>query len=137
LGTLGGQKGMQVVSSPMHSVDGMASTLGLDLPSDVLLQISKSHLRDCLQTNFLQLQTTLRLTIMPLLAKLDPAVHAHLFQAEMEPFFALSWVITWFSHEIRDTELVKRLFDAFIVSHPLFPIYVSIAVRFLSSNDSP
>jgi hypothetical protein len=46
----------------------------------------------------------------------------------MEPFFALSWVITWFSHDIRDTALVKRLFDAFIVSHPLFPLYLSAAM---------
>ena len=46
----------------------------------------------------------------------------------MEPFFALSWLITWFSHEIRDTEQAKRLFDVFIVSHPLFPLYMAIAM---------
>jgi len=46
----------------------------------------------------------------------------------MEPFFALSWIITWFSHDVRDTALVKRLFDFFIVSHPLMPVYMSIAM---------
>ena len=46
----------------------------------------------------------------------------------MEPFFCLSWIITWFSHDVRDTNLVKRLFDAFLVSHPMLVVYVSIAM---------
>jgi len=104
------------------------SSTGLELPANVLLQISKAHLRDCMKANFVQLQTALRLTLFPLIALLDPDVHAHLYQCEMEPFFALSWVITWFSHEIRDTDLVKRLFDAFLVSHALMPIYMAVAM---------
>lgn len=111
--------------------DGMellAASMGLQLPAAVLLQISNSHLRDCLQSNFQTLQTALRLTLMPLLAYFDPDLHAHLFAADMEPFFALSWVITWFAHEIRDTGLVKRLFDVFLVSHALMPVYLSVAM---------
>lgn len=114
-----------------HNNDGMellAASMGLQLPAAVLLQISNSHLRDCLQSNFQTLQTALRLTLMPLLAYFDPDLHAHLFAADMEPFFALSWVITWFAHEIRDTGLVKRLFDVFLVSHALMPVYLSVAM---------
>lgn len=104
------------------------SVSGLDEAATVLLQIAQSHLRDCLRSDFSQLQTALQLTLMPLLAKFDRPVHDHLVAAEMEPFFATSWVITWFSRDIRDTELVKRLFDAFLVSHPLFPVYVAAAM---------
>jgi hypothetical protein len=114
-----------------------AMALGLDLPSRVLLQLSYSHFRDNLRSTFIQLQTALRIVLFPLLHALDPnGVHAHLVDCDMEPFFCLSWVITWFAHDVRDTELVKRLFDVFIVSHPLFPIYLSIAMLLHPVNRS-
>ena len=46
----------------------------------------------------------------------------------MEPYFCLSWVIKWFGHDVRDTALVKRLYDFFIVSHPLMSVYMSVAM---------
>lgn len=110
------------------SLEAMTAASGLDMPAAVLLQISQSHFRDCMRANFVQLQTTMRLTILPLIAYFDPEVHDFLSRCAMEPFFALSWVITWFSHDIRDTDLVKRLFDVFVVSHPLMPIYLAVAM---------
>mmetsp|Transcript_59525 Transcript_59525/g.88407 ORF Transcript_59525/g.88407 Transcript_59525/m.88407 type:complete len:798 (+) Transcript_59525:1129-3522(+) len=100
----------------------------LDLPISVLLQVSNSHLRDAMRSGFHHLCTALRLIILPLIGALDSQVHAKLLESQMEPFFAISWIITWFSHDIRDTDSVKRLFDVFIVSHPLMPIYMSIAM---------
>lgn len=105
-----------------------ATPPALELPAQVLNQVARSHLRDYLKENFVDLQTALRLTVFPMLASLDPNVHDHLYSAEMEPFFCLSWIITWFAHEVRDSALVKRLFDAFLVGHPLLPLYVSIAM---------
>jgi len=121
----GGSSGPTASSSPLEQI---ASSMGLDLPSKVLGQVAKSHFRDAMRSSFMQLQSALRLVLFPLLARFDAEVHAHLYYCDMEPFFALSWVITWFSHDIRDTALVKRLFDAFIVSHPLFPLYLSAAM---------
>ena len=133
LSTLGGSRPVSVGSisssnNKLNSNEYMAASMGLDLPSAVLLQLSQSHFLDYMKANFSQLQTALRLTLFPLLGLLDEQVHNHLSECEMEPFFALSWIITWFSHDIRDTVLVKRLFDLFLVSHPLMPIYVSIAM---------
>ncbi len=105
-----------------------AHAMGLELPSKVLLQISQCHLRDCMKNSFEALTTALRLIIMPLIAEFDKEVHDHLKVCGMEPFFCFPWIISWFSHDIRDTSLVKRLFDVFIVSHPLMPIYMSIAM---------
>ena len=65
---------------------------------------------------------------MPLIAAFDGEVHSHLFDCDMEPFFALSWIITWFAHDVRDTAVVKRLFDFFLVSHPMMPVYMSVAM---------
>jgi Rab-GTPase-TBC domain len=104
-------------------------TTGFEMATSILYQLSQSHFRDFMRTNFQQLQIVMRLTIYPLLLYFDSEVHEHLMQCDMmEPYFALSWIITWFSHDIRDTELVKRLFDLFIVSHPLMPIYLTIAM---------
>lgn len=47
---------------------------------------------------------------------------------QVEPFFALPWVITWFAHQLTRFEDAARLFDVLLVSHPLFSLYVSAAV---------
>jgi len=109
-------------------VNHVASSMGLGLCCNVLTQISKSHLGDATKTDFLQLRTAIQLVWMPLLNHFDSEVHDYLAACEMEPFFLLSWIITWFSHDIRDTSLVKRLFDVFLVSHPLFSIYLALAM---------
>ena len=135
-----GNCGKARYSSQSHSLHGTtlaadiqkantaAASMGLTLACQVLLQVSRSHHRDAMRANFQQLNAALRLIIMPLTAAFDAEVHSHLFDCEMEPFFALSWIITWFSHDVRDTSLVKRLFDFFISSHPLMSIYMSIAM---------
>lgn len=101
---------------------------GLDMSAQVLSRLTQWHLKDYMQSSFQELNTLLHLSLFPLLALVDPQVHDHLTEASMEPMFCVSWIITWFSHEVRDTELVKRLFDVLIVSHPLMPIYLSIAM---------
>lgn len=133
LSALGGASAPVTPTTPTTAVGGNdldadAAAMGLDLPSRVLLQVSRSHLRDAMGSGFQALSAALRLIILPLIGALDSEVHAHLYDCEMEPFFALSWIITWFSHDVRDTSLVKRLFDVFIVSHPLMPIYMSVAM---------
>ena len=127
LSTLGGG-GSSPSSVGSESAAGIAASIGLDLPSAVLARVSTSHFRDAMRSNFMQLQTAIRLLLMPLISYFDREVHEFLLDCDMEPFFALSWIITWFSHDIRDTALVKRLFDAFIVSHPLLPLYMTVAM---------
>ncbi len=50
-------------------------------------------------------------------------------RSECQYYFSLSWLITWFSHDIADAECVNRLFDFFLASHPIMPVYYSSAVR--------
>lgn len=42
-------------------------------------------------------------------------------------FFSLSWFITWFSHDVHNLPDVARLFDLFLSSHPMMPLYVGAA----------
>ncbi|VEU45194.1 unnamed protein product [Pseudo-nitzschia multistriata] len=100
----------------------------LELPSKVLVQVSFSHFKDALRSDFLRLQTGLKLILFPLLRTIDMEIHDHLLDADMEPFFCLSWILTWFAHDVRDTALVKRLFDAFLVAHPVLPVYAALAM---------
>lgn len=135
MSALGGCTALQPPSVNVpQDMQAMAAAMGLDLPSRVLAKVSLTHLRDFLKPDFKDLQTALELTLFPMIAKLDMAVHDCLRQADMQPFFALSWVITWFSHEVRDTELAKRIFDLFLVSHPLMPIYLAIAMVLHPTN---
>ncbi|CAF1313303.1 unnamed protein product, partial [Didymodactylos carnosus] len=48
--------------------------------------------------------------------------------------FALSWFITWFSHVLDELETILRLYDLFIVSHKLMPIYVAAEIVNLNSD---
>ncbi|RUP43469.1 hypothetical protein BC936DRAFT_137129, partial [Jimgerdemannia flammicorona] len=41
------------------------------------------------------------------------------------PFYTLSWVLTWFSHDLTDFDKVMRLFDLFMASTPLMPVYAA------------
>ncbi len=54
----------------------------------------------------------------------------------MPPFFALPWFITWFSHDVTDINVVARLFDVFMGSHPLLPLYVCTAVCIFTKYNS-
>jgi Rab-GTPase-TBC domain len=98
------------------------------LASRVLLQISYSHLRDCCNPDFQSLQEALHLAVMPMLRALDPLLFRKLQSVDMTPYFCLSWILTWFAHDVRDTALVKRLFDAFLASHAMMPTYVAVAM---------
>ncbi|CAF4451630.1 unnamed protein product [Rotaria sp. Silwood2] len=42
--------------------------------------------------------------------------------------FALPWFITWYSHVLGDLDIILRLYDLFIVSHFLMPIYVAAEI---------
>ena len=44
------------------------------------------------------------------------------------PHFALSWVLTWFSHDLDDISLICRLYDVCLSGHPLMSLYLATAV---------
>ena len=48
--------------------------------------------------------------------------------------FALPWFITWYSHVLDDLDVILRLYDLFIVSDYLMPIYVAAEVGTFAKN---
>lgn len=46
----------------------------------------------------------------------------------MLPYYCLSWVITWCSHDLDDLDKITRLFDLFLSSNPFMVVYFAAAV---------
>lgn len=59
--------------------------------------------------------------------QVDAELHAHISASEVQPYFALSWFITWFSHNVPELDDAARIFDVFLSSHPLMPLYFAAA----------
>jgi len=41
----------------------------------------------------------------------------------------LSWLITWYGHDVNSFETIVRLCDFFLATHPVMPVYVAVVVR--------
>lgn len=89
--------------------------------------VSETYQREPMRSGFESVMTTIRL-LFPLLDSADEVLFQHLHESAVEPFFVLPWMITWFAHQLKRFKDVTRLYDLFLVSHPLFSIYVSASV---------
>ncbi|GMT14763.1 hypothetical protein PFISCL1PPCAC_6060, partial [Pristionchus fissidentatus] len=65
--------------------------------------------------------------IYVILSRVDPAIEAIFREVQLGPIFALSWPLTWFSHSLHSYNQIVRVFDSFVASDPLLPIYFSAA----------
>ena len=98
------------------------------LGSAILERIAQSHLRDAMKEDFSDVSALLEVVFYPLLQKIDEKLHDYLILRELGPTVFLTWMITLFSHDIHDSEIASRFFDAIIVSHPLMPLYLTVAI---------
>lgn len=73
--------------------------------------------------------------IYPLVNKCNPELCQHMERCDLGTIFALSWVITWFSHVLGDIHRILRVFDFFIASHRLMPVYLSAAFVLYREKD--
>lgn len=99
----------------------------------MLRRLAACHLRDCTRTT-LESSVEVLSMLYPILQAADPNLHdfiKSLGEPALEiPYFALSWHMTWFAHDVVPLDQCARLFDLFISSHPLMPLYVAaVAVR--------
>ncbi len=89
--------------------------------------LSINYLSDYMTEDFDVVSKSMRL-LMVLVQVADKELFAFLQKSKIEPFFATSWLITWFAHDIRNADEVARIYDAFLCSHPVFPFYVCAVV---------
>jgi hypothetical protein len=66
--------------------------------------------------------------VLVLLELVDPELSGFIKSAQLQPYYGLSWILTWFAHDVDELETIARLFDYFLASHPYSPLYLSVAV---------
>ncbi|XP_062501710.1 TBC1 domain family member 20-like isoform X2 [Corticium candelabrum] len=96
---------------------------GSDICCRLLVQLCHSHLREYMGVSMSEANVLLDF-LYPLIAEHDDELERFLVRSEVGTVFSLSWMITWFSHVLPDLSMVYRLYDVFLASHPLFPIYL-------------
>ena len=93
----------------------------------IINKISNTHLKYFMEET---MNTTSNLLEIIYLILKDEDLHLYnyLIMSEVGTIFSLSWVITWFSHVLNDFNDIARLFDFFISSHFLMPIYLTVSI---------
>ncbi|KAL7319181.1 GTPase-activating protein gyp8 [Mucor circinelloides] len=70
-----------------------------------------------------------QLTILDTIIRLeDLELYDFITEAGVLPYYCLSWVITWCSHDLDDLDKITRLFDLFLSSNPFMVVYFAAAV---------
>ncbi|KAI1313913.1 hypothetical protein EDD11_002376 [Mortierella claussenii] len=101
--------------------------LGKEAATMAAESLAMLFFRDCMLDN---LEPVLdQLSLMTALLRIeDPHVQDFLDRSDTLPFFPLSWVITWCSHDLQDFEKVARIFDFLLCFNPLMSVYLATAV---------
>ena len=123
--------GMHNVAAPI-----LITLQSPSLTSLVLKRLAQYHLKDSMVSTFVDIQATIRAMFMPLLQHVDEPLHDLLIKSgATDPcMFSLRWILCWFANDVPDYDIVARLFDAFLVSHYSFPIYVAVAMLTNATN---
>ncbi|KAK9809873.1 hypothetical protein WJX72_000719 [[Myrmecia] bisecta] len=93
----------------------------------MLAHLTRCHLRDCSRPTLEPVLELLGL-LMPILREADEELHEFISLAGTQPFFALSWYITCFAHNVPSLQQTARLFDLLLSAHPLMPLYIAAVI---------
>jgi len=108
--------------------------VGEELGACLLAQLSKSYIRDFMDKNMLR--TNKMLTFFyGILAKVDAELEEFLVRSDVGTIFALSWLITWFGHDVSSFDIIVRLYDVFLSHNPLMPMYVAVELALLHREE--
>lgn len=118
-------QGLHYVASVLLLVCGEGSAHAM------LHKLVRCQLRDCTRSTIDPALRTLHL-LYPILKHADRELYDFIKSqnepALETPYFALSWYMTWFAHDVDSLEDSARLFDLFMASHPMMPLYVACEV---------
>lgn len=112
----------------------LVSTVMLVVEDDFLAfaiseYIALHYVSDYMKENFDIVSQFLKILLV-LIRSADLELFEHLEQARMEPFFAISWLITWFSHDVKHLSGIARIYDVLLSSPPIFCFYLCAVVSF-------
>jgi hypothetical protein len=105
----------------------MLLVCGERLAYETLCKLTDDRLRPWLAPTLAPIQRMLGL-LFPIICRVDAELGHFLEDSGVPPLFAVSWVLTWFSHTVAELTAVERLFDLFLAGEQLLPVYVSAAL---------
>lgn len=89
--------------------------------------VSCTYFTDYMAKNFDDVSRFMQI-LMVLLKFTDSTLYNFLRAAQVEPYFAISWIITWFAHDVKSIDSIARIFDVMLSSHPMYCYYLCAAV---------
>ncbi|KAJ2632634.1 GTPase-activating protein gyp8 [Coemansia sp. RSA 1290] len=92
--------------------------------AEAVRMVALFFVRDAMASNLDHVLQQLQLLYV-LLKAISPQVHAILADLDVPPFFAISWVLTWFSHDLSSFADICRIYDFLLVSPPLQVVYMA------------
>lgn len=102
--------------------------LGERLCLPIMDSITMSHLKYFMEPTMERTREELSY-LMPLINCINSECAEYMEKGGIgHVIFALPWFITWYSHVLEDLDIILRLYDLFIVSHHLMPIYVAAEI---------
>ncbi|GAA5904480.1 GTPase-activating protein GYP8 [Sporobolomyces salmoneus] len=117
----------------------IVSILLLTLDDDELLasateQMSLHRIRDSMGPGLEPTLGYLKLAHR-LIQRIDPDMYSLVNQAASMPFFALSWALTLFSHDLYEVAVIARLFDFLLAHNPAMISYLVVAILLTKKAD--
>lgn len=88
----------------------------------VLEKVIRIYFRESTRPDFDQIIMKMNLVIFPMIEIFDPELHHFLLASNIDHTVVLPWILSWFSHDMNNIDATSRLFDAFLSSHPAFPM---------------
>lgn len=86
----------------LHDVASVLLLVAGELPAfDMLCRLATGHLRDATRPSLDPVIELLGL-MGPIVETADPELAQFINKQGLPPFYALSWFITWFSHDLKD-----------------------------------
>ncbi|KAJ2754300.1 GTPase-activating protein gyp8 [Coemansia aciculifera] len=111
------------------------SVFGSERPAiEASKMVALFFVRDAMASNLDHVLQQLQLLYV-ILKAISPDIHALLVELEVPPFFAISWVLTWFAHDLDDFQSICRIFDFLIVSPPMQVVYMAAAMLKRNERD--
>ncbi|KAJ1827623.1 GTPase-activating protein gyp8, partial [Coemansia sp. RSA 2599] len=83
--------------------------------------------RDAMSSDLENVLQQLRLLYV-LLKMISPEIHDLLTELDVPAFFAISWVLTWFAHDLDDFGAICRIYDFLITMPPMQVVYMAAAL---------
>ena len=116
----------------LHDIAGVVlhnMSYNVTATTNILRRVCQSHLRDAMRENFGNITWLLHVLLLPLIEQLDAHVHYAIVVSDVElSNVCLSWLITWFTHDIHHHSVAGRMVDAFLAGHPLLPLYFCVGL---------